>query len=425
MPVVRPTPTAPTAVPPTPGPSAGQGSSTYPPEAPLPPGAILALSLAGFGSSLSLRVSDPLLPQLSAEFGVTIGTVAAVVTVFSLAYGLAQLFFGPVGDRHGKYRVIAWGSVACVVTSLLCALAPGFTSLLGARLLAGATAASIIPLAMAWIGDVVSYERRQPVLARFLLGQILGISGGALLGGYAADHGLWRLPFVVIAAVFAIDAVLLFRMLGRLPERALRSGAGQARPRVWQEFARVIERPWARRVLATVFCEGFCLFGAFAFVATHLHQRHGLSLGAAGAIVMLYGLGGVVFALMAGRLVRRLGETGLAIGGTGLIVLAMLVIGLTPVWTWAAPACFVCGLGFYMLHNTLQTNATQMAPERRGAAVSAFASCFFLGQAFGVAVAGALVSRIGTGGVLVLGAVGMLGVGLNFARWRRVAARWA
>ena len=60
------------------------------------------------------------------------------------------------------------------------------------------------------------------------------------------------------------------------------------------------------------------------------------------------------------------------------------------------PACALMGLGFYMMHNTLQTHATQMAPERRGAAVSSFAACFFLGQSAGVGVAGLLV------GVLVV-----------------------
>jgi predicted MFS family arabinose efflux permease len=71
-----------------------------------------------------------------------------------------------------------------------------------------------------------------------------------------------------------------------------------------------------------------------------------------------------------------------------------------------------------MLHNTLQINATQMAPERRGAAVSAFASCFFLGQAAGVATNGALVAHIGTGAVISTGALGVLVVASTFSRLR-------
>jgi predicted MFS family arabinose efflux permease len=60
-----------------------------------------------------------------------------------------------------------------------------------------------------------------------------------------------------------------------------------------------------------------------------------------------------------------------------------------------------------MLHNTLQVHATQMAPDRRGAAVSAFAACFFLGQSAGVSLGGLCIGGLGTGGFLTLGAVGV------------------
>ncbi|TFV92906.1 MFS transporter, partial [Oxalobacteraceae bacterium OM1] len=67
-------------------------------------------------------------------------------------------------------------------------------------------------------------------------------------------------------------------------------------------------------------------------------------------------------------------------------------------------------------HNTLQINATQMAPERRGTAVSAFASCFFLGVSSGVALAGVAVERYGTAPVIVAGGAGVLLVALNISR---------
>ena len=89
------------------------------------------------------------------------------------------------------------------------------------------------------------------------------------------------------------------------------------------------------------------------------------------------------------------------------------------------PGWLLAGLGFYMLHNTLQINATQMAPERRGAAVAAFASCFFLGQSAGVSLAAEGVERWGTPAVIAFGALGVLAVALNFARlraWRDASA---
>jgi predicted MFS family arabinose efflux permease len=391
----------------------------------VPLSAIVALSCAAFGSGISLRVTDPLLPRLASDFGVSLGSASYVITCFAVAYGTAQLFFGPVGDRFGKYLVIAWACVASVFAALLCALAPSFTTLLMARLVAGAMAAAVIPLSMAWIGDVVPYDQRQPVLARFLIGQIFGLSCGVFIGGFAADHASWRLPFFLAAVLFAVISLVLFSANRRLPAyaRVVRKAEGHAVTRMVTDFSYVLSRPWARVVLGTVFLEGAFLYGAFAFIASHLHRVYHLSLSTAGALLVLFGAGGFLYALGSRILSTRLGESGLIFGGALILLASLLMTGLAPVWWWAIPGCFFTGLGFYMLHNTLQMNATQMAPERRGVAVSAFASCFFMGQSVGVGLAGMLVERSGTAAVIVIGAVGVCVVGLNFWRLQRPARR--
>ncbi|MGY4830513.1 MFS transporter [Sphaerotilaceae bacterium SBD11-9] len=395
-------------------------SETTPAPEPVPVRAILLLALAAFASGVSLRVADPLLPHLAGEFGVPLGTASHVVTVFSIAYGLSQLVFGPLGDRYGKYRVVAWACVASALTSVLCGLAPNFETLLAARLLTGATAAAVIPLSMAWIGDVVPYATRQPVIARFLLGQILGLSAGVLLGGFAADHLGRRSPFLAIALTFLLVGLALLALNRRLPPQARQTtrASGPALQRTVAEFGAVLSTPWARFVLLTVFLEGAFLYGPFAFIASHLHHAFGLSLSSAGALVMLFGLGGVLFAATSQLMVRRLGEAGMTAWGAGVLSLSLLLVATGPRWWWAVPGCFLAGLGFYMLHNTLQTNATQMAPERRGAAVSAFASLFFIGQSVGVWVSSLLIAVTGTRVVIALGALGVLAVGANFSRLR-------
>jgi predicted MFS family arabinose efflux permease len=383
--------------------------------------AISALSLAAFASAASLRLTDALLPRLAAEFGVTLGAASYVITCFAVAYGVAQLLFGPLGDRYGKYRVIAWACIACALTAVWCGLASSFPQLLAARLLAGAMAAAVIPLSMAWIGDVVPYAQRQPILARFLIGQIMGISAGVLAGGYAADHLGWRAPFFGVACIFLLTSGVLLTLNRRLPAsaRAMRKTDGHALQRMLSDFGHVLSARWSRVVLLTVFLEGAFLYGSFAFITSHLHRVHGISLSQAGTLVMLYGVGGLLFAVTASVLVRRLGETGLSRWGGMLVCLSFAVISLAPSWYWVPPACFCAGLGFYMLHNTLQINATQMVPDRRGAAVAAFASCFFLGQSIGVALAAALVEQAGTTFVLLTGGMGVLLVALNFSRLRR------
>ena len=78
-----------------------------------------------------------------------------------------------------------------------------------ARLAAGATAAAIVPLSMAFIGDHVPYERRQTALARFLTGTILGIVSGQVFGGVLGQMVGWRAVFLLLGAVFLLIGALL------------------------------------------------------------------------------------------------------------------------------------------------------------------------------------------------------------------------
>jgi predicted MFS family arabinose efflux permease len=109
-----------------------------------------------------------------------------------------------------------------------------------------------------------------------------------------------------------------------------------------------------------------------------------------------------------------LGEGGFLLWGGVLVGIAFAVIAMAPTPIFVFPATVLSGFAYYMIHNTLQTNATQMAPEARGMAVSTFASCLFLGQSVGVAIAAPVFDY--TGGVPLFLAAGSLLVafGLGF-----------
>ena len=372
-----------------------------------------------------MRVADPLVPQVATEFGVTPGGAAVVVTAFALAYGLCQLLWGPVGDRHGKYLTVAAMTLASAFTVATAGLAASLGGLALARLVSGATAAALIPLSMAFIGDHVAYERRQAVIARFLSGQITGLVAGQVFGGVFGDTVGWRGVFLLLAALYLAVGLLLLRELrsGGLPAPVLGAPAGPAR--LLTGYLGLLRRPWPRLMLAVVFAEGAIFVGAFTFVGAHLHERFSFTYTAVGAFLAAYGAGGLLFAVTVRTLVQRLGERGLAAVGGTLVCLSFLGLAAAPAPAFVPLAIGLLGLGFYMLHNTLQTNATQMAPEARGLAVSAFASCFFLGQAAGAWLGGVIGDRAGfpvlfvAAGPLVL----LLALGLARAlRWRPAAA---
>jgi predicted MFS family arabinose efflux permease len=365
-----------------------------------------------------MRATDALLPRIAADFDVGIGKAAWVVTGFTVAYAVMQLLFGPLGDRFGKLRVIACACGIAALASFACLTAPGFGALVAARIFTGAFCASVIPLAMAWIGDSVGYEDRQPVLARFLLGQILGVATGAAVGGFAAEQAHWRWPFGVLAAWLLVTSILLALVARKEPRQAPRADAHAA-----DDAPAIFASSWSRVVVFTVFAEGIVIFGALAFIPTHLHFARGIPLSLAGLTIFAYGLGGVLFAILARPIVLRLGEVSLAVCGTLLLTLGFTVVALAPYASLAAAGCFIAGVGFYSLHNTLQTNATQMAPKRRGAAMALFASLFFLGQSAGVALAGMLVERVGTTAVILCAGIAVIPVGITFARLRKARPR--
>ncbi len=85
-----------------------------------------------------------------------------------------------------------------------------------------------------------------------------------------------------------------------------------------------------------------------------------------------------------------------------------------PVWQAVPVLLFVCGITLLMLHNTLQLRASQMAPETRGAAMSAFAASFFTGQLAGVAVGGPIYDHFGGPFLFIAGALGFATVTLIY-----------
>lgn len=386
--------------------------------------AIVRLALAAFASAAGMRLCDPLLPAIGRSFEVGTGDASVVITVFAVAYGLLQLVYGPLGDRFGKFRLVTLATAACTVTTLACAQAESLAQLSAARLAAGATSAAIIPLSLAWIGDNVPYAQRQAVIARFLFGQISGLICGQVAAGLLAESFGWRSPFVVLAAVFAGTWLLLWIEARRSKSPGTPAGADASRavdrPPAGGMRA-VLAMPWPKRVLVTVFLEGWAVFGALAFVASHLHHALGLTLAQAGLAVAVFGIGGIVYVVNVARLVGRLGEGGLVRAGGMLLAAAFVAIALAPSWPFAAAAIGLVGLGYYMIHNTLQTQATQMAPEARGASMALFASTFFLGQSLGVALYAPVVDRFGAQPAFVGSAVLLVLLGWRHAR--RMQAR--
>jgi len=373
------------------------------------------LALAAFTSGVSLRCVEPMLPRLAADFGSSVSAASAVVTSFALAYAAAVLVQGPLGDRYGKLRVVAIGTALAGAASLGCALAWNLGSLAAARFVMAICASAPVAVGMAYIGDVVPIDERQATVARFIAGSIAGQTVGPLFGGIFTDWAGWRVSFAVLGAVFLAAAAILF-----VRTRAEWPAPRPGRFEPLAVHARLLERPAVRWLIFVGMAETLFFFGPYVFLGAYFHERFDLSFTAIGLVLAGYGIGGLAYSSMVRPLVRLLGERGLVLAG-GLLGAALFVaIVLVPGWGYAIPCTIGLGIAFYLVHNTVQTKATEVVPEARGAAVALYAAAWAMGQALGVAAMGIAISLGGYASMIAAFGVAyaLLGVWLSRNLWR-------
>jgi predicted MFS family arabinose efflux permease len=358
-----------------------------------------------------MRLMDPLLPLLAADFGVGVAAIAPVVAGFTLAYGAGQLVTGPLGDRFGKVWVASIALVLYGIGLAVSAAAWDLTSMVVLRTGTGLVAGAVIPLAIAWIGDAVPYAERQATIGKFLTGMVMAQLLVGPVSGVMAELAGWRASFLVLAALALVVGVLMLRRAAPEPRTATTRGLGLS------QYGVLLRAPAGRRLMGAAALDGAVLFGgAFPFIGAFLIEHFALSPGQAGLVVAGFGIGAFIYTRLAKRLVVRLGEPGLLGVGGGVLAVALAGLAVAPAW-WAVALLQVpLGMAFYMFHGVLQARATEALPDARATAVSAFAMALFLGQSVGALAFGAVLHAGGYASVFALAAVATAGLAAWVAR---------
>ena len=366
---------------------------------------VLIFGLGGFAQALSSRVLDPLVPMVAGAFALPVDTVALIATAYALPYALIQPVLGPVGDAFGKRRIIIGCLVSLVVALAACAMAPTIETLFVARIASGLAAGGVFPLTLALLGDSVGMERRQIALSRFLAFAILGqVAGGAMAPLVEPLVG-WRGVLWVSAGLTAVGLVVLLAARGVAEAPA----AGRFDMALaLQRYGAILRNPVARLCYGAVAVEGALIFGVFPFLADILLARGHGGPAEAGTAIGLFGAGGLIYAALAGWLVRRVGTRGMLVGGGLAAAVAMAASAAAPSAAALITAFLLLGFGFFMMHNSIQTRVTEVAPAARGSAVALHAFFFFVGHALGPLCYGATIGWLGAEGAMVLGTAGLL-----------------
>ncbi|MFI4930468.1 MAG: MFS transporter [Burkholderiales bacterium] len=373
----------------------------------------LLFSACAFASGFALRIVDPLILPIAQRFEVTPATAALLTSAYALPYALAQPFLGPLGDRFGKVRCIQACVVVLALALVLGAAAPSFGWLLSSRLLAGTFAGGLIPLVLAGLGDAYDLQQRQVVVGRLLVAIISGQMLGSAAAGLVSDVFGWRAALALAAAVAVVAAASTWVAV----PRAQRPAVATTVPSFAGLYAHVFDNRKAFWLYGAVVAEGTLVFAPFPYMGQLLVEHAG---GAAptqtGLVLAAFGIGGIAYGLAVRRIVAALGVRRMCAIGSAVLAVAYAGFIVLPMWWLYALVMAVCGLAYYMLHNCLQIEATELAPSARGSAVALFACGFFVGQALGPPLFGALLHAIGF-------SFSLLAVALGIALLGRVVVR--
>ncbi|HEX2131787.1 MAG TPA: MFS transporter [Actinophytocola sp.] len=340
------------------------------------------LRAAAFTSSFDRLMIAPMLVVIAGELDGSVEEVSRAAAAYFLCYGIAQICWAMVSDRLGRVRTMRLALVAAAVFGLASAAVPGIGWLVVARGLTGACFAAAIPSALVYIGDTVPVKVRQAPLTDLMTSTAVGMSLATVGAGALADFTSWRVAFALTAVAAAVLAVVM----RRLPEPAITVG----RSPVWASLRSVLVNRPALLVLLLALTEGLVLLGPLTFFPAVLHAS-GLSVTVSGLLVTAYGAAVLVFARVVKSFTRRLAPAMLILVGGTLVVLAYVLLTVSHAAVPVVAGTVLLGAGWAFMHSTLQTWATDMAPDARATAVSLFATMLFTGSAVGAAVFGPMV----------------------------------
>jgi len=343
---------------------------------------LLALTVAAFGIGTSEFVIVGLLPQLSQHFSVSIPKAGVLVS----AYALSVTFGSPLvalalGHMDRKRALLILLSMF-IGGNAICALAPTFGLLLGARILTALCHGAFFGIASVLASNIVpKAERAQAIALMFsglTLANILGVPAGTALG---LAFG-WRFAFWALIPIGITAAICLIKLVPSQPAQA---------QHLKHEFNQVFRLP-VQLVLATSTLSSVSLFCVLTYIAPLLESVTHLSPHAVTWVLVVFGAGITVGNLVGGRLSDWKQMPTILVGFT-LLIVAFLAMHFT--MARAIPAVlmvFIWGLIHFGASAPLQPRIVDQA---RGANLASTLnqSAFNFGNALGASLGGLMLTR--------------------------------
>jgi len=328
-----------------------------------------------------LFVISPLLPLIADQFELPTAAAGLSVTTFAVTYMISAPLLGGIADRVGRRRMLSCCLVGFAVANLLTAMAPSFSWLLAARVVAGAMTAGVSPSIYALVGESAPTARRASWMAIAVSGLLCSLSFGAPLGALIGASFGWAKVFDLLAEL-SLLLVLANRRIWPADMRSTQAGT-TAQPDTAHNIA--------PRLLPTVVW-ATALYSIYTYLGAWLTQL-GFSTEAIAQVILCYGLGAIVGALGGGRIADRIGTKAAMVASPLALSAAFLLLPLT-----LSPGILI-GLGFgvasalaQVFFPAQQAGLVGDFPIRRATVLAWNNSALFLGIALGSLVGGQLIA---------------------------------
>jgi MFS transporter, DHA1 family, inner membrane transport protein len=377
--------------------------------------ATAALLVGIFAVGSEALVISPLLADIAGDLGVSIERAALAVGIYGLAVAITAPFGGALSDRVGRRRAILAGLGVFALGGAASAAAPSLAALLVGRALCGLGAGTFLPAAYSWVGDEVPYEERARVMGRVVSGWAAAIVVGVPIGALVGQISGWR-EALALMAVLALAGALAS---ARLVPAVQRPGGASRRVGI----VRALAIPTVGVLLAVNLLDMFAFYGVYTYLGSFVREELDVRSGAAGALILLYGVGVAVVSLN-GSLLDRVGKERALL----VFLLALAVIVAVVPLLGGVPALLGLGLvalglaqgGFLTCMTTIATNASEAA---RGTVVALMSCTTYIGVTLGAALMGPVFAGPGFRAVGAITALSALAGAVTFAAGQRSKRR--
>jgi DHA1 family inner membrane transport protein len=368
--------------------------------------ALLALAVASFGIGTTEFVIMGLLPDVARDLGVTIPQAGLLVSGYALGVVFGAPILAIATARLDRRRALLLLIGIFILGNCLCAIAPTYVLLMGARIVTAFSHGAFFGLGALVAASVVPPQKKSQAIALMFTGlalaNVLGVPFGTALGQAAS----WRMTFWAVVVIGVAAALALYAWL---PRRITSSGAG-----LMQE-ARALGRGQVLLAMLISVLASASLFSVFTYITPILENVTRDSPHQVTWLLLLFGVGLTFGNFLGGRLGDwRLMPSVIAIFIFLIAVLCVLTVTSHIAWL-AAATIFVWGVLAFALVSPLQMQVVNEASEAPNLASTLNQGAFNLGNAAG-AFAGelALTDGVSYGNIPWIGA-GLAALGLAFS----------